>query len=115
MINQIFTDSQDLFVDLAAAAVSGEAVLFGGTIPGVAALDTPIVAPFSAVLKTRGVYNLAYTVAGAVAAGGRLYLATDGTMDDADDDTTGLTFGYAQTAIGGAGSGFVNVILANGI
>lgn len=114
MINQIYTDSQDLVVDLAAAALSGAPVLFGGTIPGVLALDTPTSAPFNAVLKTRGVYNLAYTVAGAVAAGGILFLDT-GIMGDVDGDTTGLTFGYAQAAIGGAGSGFINVILANGL
>lgn len=109
MINQIYTDSQDLVVDLAAAALSGAPVLFGD-IPGVVAKDTPTSAPYNAVLKTRGVYSLSYTVAGAVAAGAPLYLAA-GVMDDADDDVTGVVFGYAQVAIGGAGSGTVNVIL----
>lgn len=106
-MKNLISTNDDLRLDVGSALSSGDPVLIG-KLPAVCVTDAD--ASNIATVKTKGVFALPYTVAGAVAVGAPLYLNT-GVMDDADDAVTGVIFGYAAEAIGGAGSGTVNVIV----
>jgi len=107
MVNQNQTHADEIKVALAAKN-SGDPVLLFSAIPAVCTQDTD--ADGDVVVATHGIYTFPYTVAAAVAVGAPLYLNA-GVMDDADDDTTGVVFGYAMEAIGAGGSGTVKVLL----
>jgi predicted RecA/RadA family phage recombinase len=99
--NRVYEKATQLSLPVPTGVVSGDPVLIGAALVGVALTDRD--ADGEATIQMDGAFDLEIVAAGAMAVGDPVFIdnATDRELSDTD---TGVHFGYLLEAISGAGT-----------
>lgn len=99
--NRVFEKSSQRAVPVPTGVVSGDPVLIGEALVGVALIDRD--ADGEATVQFDGEFNLEIVAGGAMAVGDIVYI-DDATNRELSDTNTGVRFGYLMEVISGAGT-----------